>query len=110
MLNGIVAHLVANLVVQVVHQPALLNGQNLVERSRDVETYGRNILGSSAFRRGRGKVSHLLLRQITLVGTAEVELVAIFLSMNGTHDGTELWQFHFADAGQLVKYLLLLHA
>ena len=39
LLDGVVANLVADLVVQVVHQPAFLDRQNLVEGSCDVKTY-----------------------------------------------------------------------
>ena len=41
--DGIVADLVANLIMQVVHQPAFLNGQDLVEGTRDVETDSRDV-------------------------------------------------------------------
>ena len=48
------------------------------------------------------------LCQIAFVGTAEVQLVAIFLRLHTTQDGTELRQLHLADAVQLVVDLLLL--
>ncbi len=41
--DGIVANLVPDLVVQVVHQPAFLDGQDLVEGSGDVEADGRDV-------------------------------------------------------------------
>ena len=42
--DGVVADLVADLVVQVVHQPALLDGQDLVEGAGDVEADGGHVL------------------------------------------------------------------
>ena len=44
MSDGIVTYLVAYLVVQVIHEPALLDGQNLVEGTRDVKTDGGCVL------------------------------------------------------------------
>ena len=77
--DGIVADLVANLVVQVVHQPALLNRQDLVEGSRDVETDGRHVLQALTLVVGQG--GDLFLCQITFVGTAVIEFIAVFLCL-----------------------------
>ena len=41
---GVVANVVTYLIVQVVHQPALLNGQYLVEGSCDMEADGGRVL------------------------------------------------------------------
>jgi hypothetical protein len=49
----------------------------------------------------------LLLCQIALVGTAEVEFVAIILCLDATEDRLELWQFNLPDTMQLVINLLL---
>ena len=54
-----------------------------------------------------GETLNLFLRQIPLVSTAEVELVAVFLCLHTTQDRTELWQFHLAYPMQLVIHLLL---
>ena len=99
--EGIVAYGVANLVVQVVHQPALLDGQNLVEGSGDVKSDAVHIVERSA-------LGYLLACQPALVAAAELQLVAIFLGMHRSHDGAELWQFYLANACQLVVHLLLL--
>ena len=79
-LHRIIVHLVANLVVQIVHQPALLDGQNLVERTCDVESDSRHIL--KALTLVVGQCLNLLLSEVTLVGTTKVELVAILLGMH----------------------------
>ena len=100
--NGIVAYAVANLIVQVVHEPALLDGQYLVEGSCDVESNGRNVLVQTV-------VLQLETGQPALVGTAKVELVAVFLCLDTAQDGMEFRQLHFADTRQLVVHLLLLH-
>ena len=42
-LDGVAIHLVADLVVQIVHQPAFLYRKNLVERPRNVESDGGHI-------------------------------------------------------------------
>ena len=100
-LNGIVAYAVANLIVQVVHEPALLNGQYLVEGSCDVESDGRNVLVQTV-------IFQLITGQPAFVGTSKVELVAVFLRLDTAQDGMELRQLHFADTRQLVVHLLLL--
>ena len=41
--NGVVAYLVANTVVQIVHQPALLDGQNLIESTSNMEADGGSV-------------------------------------------------------------------
>ena len=117
-LRGIAEYLVANLVVQVVHQPALLDGQNLVEGSRDVEPHGGYVL--QALRIVVRQTVYLFLGQIALVGTAEVQLVAILAGLHRTQYGAEATlgilpfrecrQGYLADACQLVEDLLLLHA
>ena len=90
--------------MQVVHQPALLDGQDLIEGSRDVEADGWYIFGT--FTDGEG--TNLFLREPTFVRTAKVELVAICLCMYAPQDGHKLGQFHLADTCQLVEDLLLL--
>ena len=42
--HSIVVDLIADLVVKVVHQPAFLDGQDLVESTRNMEADGRHIL------------------------------------------------------------------
>ena len=105
MLHGIVAHLVTNLVVQIVHQPAFLNGQNLVEGACNVESDCGYILQALTLVVWQGL--NLLLSKVSLVGATKVEFVAILLGMHRTHDGAELWQLNLSDASKLVFHLLL---
>ena len=71
-LVGIVAHGVADAVGYVVLQPALLDGQHLVEGVGNVEAYRIHLL-----------VHHILLnlfrRQPALVGESELQLVPVEL-------------------------------
>ena len=92
----IVAHFIADLVVQVVHQPALLDGQDLVECPSDMEADGRCVLDTVA------KGGDVFSGQPALVGTAEVELVTVFLRLHAAEDGTELGKLDLADARELV--------
>ena len=126
MLYGIVAGRIANLVVQIVHQPTLLNGQNLVESTSDVEADGWIGLSRSVECGVWSEITlcvgtiltphstlltprfYLFLCQPSLVGTAVVELVAILLRLYAAKDGAELGQLHLSDAMQLVVDLLLL--
>ena len=50
-----VADMIANLIVQIVHQPTFIYGQNLIKSPRDMETDGIHIVESCAR-------SHLLTR------------------------------------------------
>ena len=104
-LDGIVAYLIADAIVQVIHQPAFLDGQDLVEGPCDVETDGRHTFQAHAL--FFGEALNLLFCQIPLVGTAKVEFVAVFLCLYAAKNGAELRQFHFSDAMQLVIDLLL---
>ena len=61
--------------MQVVHQPALLDGQDLIEGTRDVETDGWGVLHQRF-------VLQLFTGEPTLVRTAEIEFVAIFLGLH----------------------------
>ena len=54
-------------------------------------------------------VLQLLAGQPPLVGTAEVQLVAVLLRLHTAQDGAELRQLHLTDARQLVFHLLLFH-
>ena len=95
-MHGIIADVVANLIVQVVHQPALLDRQYLIESTRDMETYGRYVLQTLAL--VLRKCGDLFFCQITLVGTSEVQLVTILLCLYRTEDRTELWELYLTDA------------
>ena len=99
--EGIVAYGVADLVVQVVHEPALLDRQNLVEGSGDVETDAVHVVELRTF-------GNLLACEPALVAASELQLVAVFLDVYRAHDGHELRQLYLADACELVEHLLLL--
>ena len=92
--------------MQVVHQPAFLHRQNLVEGPGDVEADGWHIL--QALTLILGQCLNLLLGQIALVGTAEVEFIAIGQCLHTAQNRVELRQLHLADTRQLILYLLLL--
>ena len=100
-LKGIVADGVADAVVQVVHQPAFLNGQNLVESTRDMESDAVHVVILESR-------SHLFACEPALVAASELQFVAVFPCLLRTHDGRNLGQFHLAYASQLVIHLLLL--
>ena len=99
MLCGIVVDAVAYLVVYIVHEHTLPDGQDLVESPRDVETDGRS---------EGDALKHLLAGEPLLVAAPEVEFVAVFPDAGRALDGHELRQSHLADACELVKDLLLL--
>ena len=87
--------------MQVVHKPAFLYGQYLVECPRDVESYAIHVVVFESR-------LHLLTGEPSLVATSELQLVAVFLCLFRTHDGRDFWQFYLAYASQLVIHLLLL--
>ena len=87
--------------MQIVHEPALLDRQNLVECARDVESYAVHVVKLSA-------LGYLFACEPTLVAASELKLVAILLDMYRTHNRAELGQRYLTDATQLVVYLLLL--
>ena len=107
--------------MELVHQVAFLDGQNLVERTRDVESEGGGVFAPPPFGGGWGEAFNFLFRQITLVGCAKVEFVAIFILPDRPHDGleraeavgrsgTRVGQGEVADARELVEHLLFLEA
>ena len=98
---GVVANGVADLVVQVVHEPALLDGENLVEGSGDVETDAVHVVELRAF-------GNLLACEPALVAASELQFVAVFLDVYRAHDRHELRQVYLSDACELVEHLLLL--
>ena len=87
--------------MEVVHEPALLYRQNLVEGACDVEADAVHVVVDRAFR-------HFLACEPSLVTASELEFVAIFECLHTAHDGAELRKLHLADACELVVYLLLL--
>ena len=99
----IVANLIAYLVVQVIHEPALADREYLVESSCDVESdnwrilYGRLVL-------------EFFAGQPPFVGAAEVQFVTVLVRLDTAKNRTEWWQCDVPDASQLVVNLLLLHA
>ena len=100
-LESIVAYGIAYAVVQVVHEPALLDRQNFVECASDVESDAVHVVKLCT-------LGYLLACEPALVAASELKLVAILLDMYRTHDGAELGQWNLADATELVVHLLLL--
>jgi len=100
-LVGIVADGVANLVADVVLQPALLDGQHLVEGSGDVEAHGVHLVVGHF-------CPHLLFGEPALVREGELELVAIELGLFRAQYRRNLGQLHLTDTGKVVGHLLLL--
>jgi len=75
--------------VEVVHQPAFLDGQYLVEGTGDMEADGGHVLQALALLIGERR--NLLFCQIPLVCTAIVEFVTVGLCLDGAEDGAEFW-------------------
>ena len=71
--EGIVAYGVSYPVVQVVHEPAFLYRQNLVESSSDVESYSVHVVVLESRR-------HLFPCKPSFVAAAKLQLVSIFES------------------------------
>ena len=86
--------------MQVVHEVTLLNGQYLVEGSGDVEAQRIALELTSA--------TYLVVGQVASVRCSEVEFVSVLRSLDASHDGAYLGQFHLCYAPQLVSDLLLL--
>ena len=105
MFRCVIADVITNLVVQVVHEPAFLNGEYLVESACDVETDGWHVLQTLTL--VLGKSADLFFGQIALVGTSVVQFVTVFLRFDAAQYGAEFRQLHFANAMQLVEHLLL---
>ena len=97
----IITDRIANAVGDVVLQPALLDGQYLVESPRNVEAHGIHLV-----------VLHILLHFLcgepALVGECKLQLVAIPFRLGRTQDRRNLRQLNLADAAQIVFHLLLL--
>ena len=81
----------------------LLDVQNLVKRSRDMETHGR------AAHRTILIIwpSHLILSQPTLAAEAKLQLVSVAINLFAAQNRHKLRQFHLPNTGQVVIHLLL---
>ena len=99
--DGIVAQVVANAVVDVAHQVALVDVENLVECSRNVETERVHLREYFA-------AFHLFEREPLLIGETELQFIAILACFLRAQDGSALRQLDFADTRQVVHHLLLL--
>ena len=97
----IVTNAVSDGVVHIVHQMAFLNGQNLVKRTRGVVTHGFWMFVAYA-------TGNFFRCEPAFVRKSEFHLVSVSLRLCGTQNGGAFGQFNFADACQLVHYLLLL--
>ena len=98
--EGVVANVVSYSVVQVVHEPAFLYGQNLVEGSGDMESYAVHVVVFESR-------CHLLTCEPAFVTASELQLVTVFECLHRAHDGFEVRQLHFSYSCQLVVHLFL---
>ena len=101
MAEGIVTNGIADVIVQIVHEPALLDGQNLVEGSSDMEPDAVHVVVSVTG-------CHLLTGEPSFVTASKLQFVSIFQGLHTAHNGAERRQFHLSDAAQLVFHLTLL--
>ena len=98
--------------MEVIHQPAFLYGQNLVECPRDMEADGWGIFSRTILIPQSTLLtpqSYFFFRQPSLVGTAIVHFVSVLPLLDRAKDRAELRQFNLSDARQLVLYLPFLH-
>ena len=102
-LLGVTLYLVADLIVQVVHEPAFAYGINLVESTRDMETNG----GVVALCQVEAIVVKLLFGKPSAIATAKLQLVAIFFRLDRSEYRANLGQLNLAYACQLVGDLRL---
>ena len=80
----------------------VVDWQNLVEGSRDVESYSPHLPC-------RLTAGNLLASHPSLVGAAELQLVPVFANLPAAEDRHELRQLHLSDACELLIHLPLLH-
>ena len=99
---GIVAHGIADVVVQTVHQAAVVDGQHLVEGTGDMEADGVHV-------RILGAAGYLVAGEPAFVAALKLHLVAILAGLGRAQDGAERRKLHLADARELVEHLALLH-
>ena len=90
-LEGIVAYGIAYAVVHVVHQPAFLDGQNLVERPRDMESYAVHVVILESR-------CHLLSCEPSLVAASELQFVAVGRGLLRAEYRRNLRQLNLADS------------
>ncbi len=108
--NGIISYLIADAIVQVIHEATFVDGQHLVECPSDMKTERITCIFHAA--------ADFLTCEVAAVGCPKVEFVTIFIRLDGAKDGPELYAIHLASArvgegevpyaGELVKDLSLL--
>ena len=111
MVDGIIANFIADAVVEAVHKATFVNGQHLVECSRDVEAECISGIFHAA--------ADFFTCEIAAVGCTKVEFVAVFPCLDGAEDGSEHHSVHLPRIGmgqgevsyarELVIDLLLFH-
>ena len=99
--QGVVTDAVSDAVVETVHQRAGLDVKDFVKRARNVEAQSVHVVKLHAG-------AHLLFRQPSLVGEAELKFVAIVGLTNAAKNRADFRQFHLGNALQVVSDLLLL--
>ena len=103
-LLGIALDLIANLVVKVIHEPALTNGVDLIEGTRDMEADGSVV----AIFEIEVLVGKFFLCEPPTVTATKLEFVAIGCGLDRAKDRRDRRQVDLADTRQLIKDLLLL--
>lgn len=103
-LLGIALYLIADLVVQVIHEPALANGVDLIEGTRDMEADGSVV----AIFEIEALVGKFFFREPPTVTATKLEFVAVRCRLDRSKDRRDRRQVDLADTRQLIKDLLLL--
>ena len=101
MAEGILPDVIADSIVDVVHQVALLDVEYLVKSSRDMKAHSVHHV---VFDIG----PYFFLCQPSLVGKAKLQFVAVAIHMFAAEYRHYLWQLYLTDSDEVVFYLLLL--
>ena len=92
--------------MQIIHQPAFLDRQNLIEGPRDMKADGRYVFQTLTLIIGQGR--YLLFCQVAFIRTTKVELIAVGLCLYTAEYRTKLRQLNLSNTSQLVVHLFLL--
>ena len=96
----IVSYLIAYIIVHPIHQSTLLDRQNLVEGTGDMESNSIHIIKCSPR-------CHLLFGKPPFVRTSKFQLVSIFLGLYTAEDRVTFRKSDLSYASQLILHLLL---
>ena len=103
----IATNLIANLVVQVVHQPTFLDRIDFIKGASNMKTYCTfrqiSFLSFLFWRQS----CYLFFRIPTFIGTSKFKFVSVFLRLYTSQYWLKRWKFNLTNACQLIKNLLL---